>query len=118
MILHELLAGVHPYWQEDQAEYAKRVRAYTIGPPALVGVMPPPADNAEVSAILYRCLSPDPKARPTAPEIRAALSGRAPKTVMPPVSVGTTMPAARPGTGGTIGTRGKASPPVVRPRCS
>ncbi len=69
LILYELLVGVHPYWQEDQAEYAKRVRAHAIEPPALLGVMPPPADNAEVSAMLHRCLSPDPKVRPTAPEI-------------------------------------------------
>ena len=37
LILYELLVGVHPYWQEDQAEYAKRVRAYDIKPPALLG---------------------------------------------------------------------------------
>lgn len=80
LILYELLVGVHPYWEEDQAEYAKRARAYEIKPPALLGVMPPPANNAEVSAILHRCLSPDPTARPTAPAVRAALSGRAPKT--------------------------------------
>ena len=81
LILYELLVGVHPYWHEDQAEYAKRVRAHDIKAPALLGVMPPPAENALVSAILHRCLSPDPSARPTAPEIRAALSGRTPKTV-------------------------------------
>ncbi len=80
LILHELLVGEHPYWDEDQAEYARRARAHDIKPPALVGVIPPPATNAEVSAILHRCLSPDPKARPTAPAVRAALSGRAPKT--------------------------------------
>ena len=95
LILYELLAGVHPYWNEDQAEYARRVRAYDIKPPALLGVMPPPADNAEVSAILHRCLSPDPAARPTAPEIRAALSGRAPKTLPVPASAGTASGAAR-----------------------
>ena len=88
LILYELLVGVHPYWQEDQAEYARRVRAYEITPPALLGVMPPPADNAEVSAMLHRCLAPEPKARPTAAEIRAALSGRAPKTVIAPVPSG------------------------------
>ena len=76
LILYELLVGVHPYWADDQAEYAKRARAYDLKPPALLGVMPPPAQNAEVSAVLYRCLSPDPKARPTAATIRAALSGR------------------------------------------
>lgn len=76
LILYELLAGFHPYWEEDQAEYAKRARAHATKPPALLGVMPPPANNAEVSAILHRCLSPDPTERPTAAAIRAALSGR------------------------------------------
>ena len=111
LILYELLVGVHPYWQEDQAEYAKRVRAYDIKPPALLGVMPPPADNAEVSAILHRCLSPDPGARPTAPEIRAALSGRAPKTVTLPASTAAaTGTAAPPATGGAARTRPERSP--------
>ena len=40
------------------------------------GMMPAPASNAEVSAALHRCLSPDPAARPTAAELRAVLSGR------------------------------------------
>ena len=102
LILYELLAGVHPYWQEDQAEYAKRVRRYDLKPPALLGMMPPPADNAEVSAILYRCLNPDAAARPTAPEIRAALSGRAPKTVALPASARTPAPAAEPPATGRV----------------
>ena len=111
LILYELLVGVHPYWHEDQAEYAKRVRAYDIKPPALLGLMPPPADNAEVSATLHRCLSPDPAARPTASEIRAALSGRAPKTVPLPASTGTaTGIPRRPAGGGTGGTRPDRSP--------
>jgi len=76
LILFELLAGVHPYWQEDQAEYAKRVRAYDVAPPALLGVMPSPARNAEVSTMLHRCLDPDPERRPSAAAIRAALGGR------------------------------------------
>jgi serine/threonine protein kinase len=106
LILYELLVGVHPYWHEDQAEYAKRVRAYDIKPPALLGLMPAPADNAQVSAILHRCLSPHPTARPTAAEIRAALSGRAPKTVALPELTGTaTGTPARPTAGGTGGTR-------------
>ena len=94
LILYELLVGVHPYWQEDQAEYARRARAYEIEPPALLGVMPPPAGNAEVSAILHRCLSPDPKARPTAPEIREALSGRAPRALAARSSSGAARGAA------------------------
>ena len=88
LILYELLVGVHPYWHEDQAEYAKRARAYDITPPALLGTMPPPATNAEVSEILHRCLSPEPAARPTAPAIRAALSGRAPKAATAAASTG------------------------------
>lgn len=83
LILHELLAGVHPYWEDDQSEYARRTRAHAIVPPALQGVLPGPASNAEVSAILHRCLSPDPDARPTAQDVRAALSGRAPRAAAP-----------------------------------
>jgi serine/threonine protein kinase len=33
LILHELLAGVHPYWREDQAEYAALVRTHAPSPP-------------------------------------------------------------------------------------
>jgi len=76
LILHELLTGVHPYWRDDQAEYARLVREHAAKPPALAGVMPSPATNAEVSAVLHRCLSPDATARPTAAELRAVLSGR------------------------------------------
>lgn len=89
LILYELLVGTHPYWHEDQAEYARRARAYAIKPPALLGVMPPPASNAAVSETLYRCLNPDPGARPTAPAVRAALSGRAPKTAVSVPAMGT-----------------------------
>ncbi|MBW6424851.1 protein kinase [Rhizobium sp. XQZ8] len=76
LILYELLAGYHPYWTEDQTDYLKLVQSYAAKPPALAGLMPAPSNNADVSAILYRCLSPDPAARPTAAEVRAVLSGR------------------------------------------
>jgi hypothetical protein len=76
LILYELLAGTHPYWREDQAEYASAVRAYAAKPPVLAGQMPGPATNAEVSTILHRCLAPNAANRPTAAELRAALSGR------------------------------------------
>jgi eukaryotic-like serine/threonine-protein kinase len=76
LMLYELLAGYHPYWTEDQAEYAKLVQSHAAKPPALAGLMPSPASNAEVSAFLHRCLSPNPAARPTAAELRAVLSGR------------------------------------------
>jgi hypothetical protein len=106
LILYELLAGVHPYWEEDQAEYSRRARAYDLDPPALLGTMPAPASNAEVSAVLHRCLSPDPNARPTAPAIRAALSGRAPKTATA-ASTGARLGAAPrgPGAAGSLEAR-------------
>ena len=79
LMLYELLAGEHPYWRDDQTEYAALVRAHAAKPPALLGAMPLPANNAEVSAALHRCLSPDPAARPTAAALRDILSGRSAK---------------------------------------
>jgi eukaryotic-like serine/threonine-protein kinase len=83
LILYELLAGYHPYWTEDQAEYAKLVQGHAAKPPALAGLMPSPASNAEVSSFLHRCLSPNPADRPTAAEMRAVLSGRGEKPSAP-----------------------------------
>ena len=85
LMLYELLAGQHPYWRDDQGEYAKLVMAHAAKPPALLGLMQAPANNAEVSAALYRCLSPDPASRPTAAELRAVLSGRGARAVPPTV---------------------------------
>jgi serine/threonine protein kinase len=93
LILYELLSGQHPYWSDDPAEYAKKVAAYASKPPALLGNLPAPASNADVSAALHRCLSPDPLERPTAAELRAVLSGRDRKL---PVAAPTASPAAGP----------------------
>jgi serine/threonine protein kinase len=91
LMLYELLAGRHPYWSEDQADYARQVQAYAAEPPALLGAMPWPASNADVSAALHRCLNPDPLKRPTATELRATLSGRDRKPAAAPAPA----PAAR-----------------------
>jgi hypothetical protein len=107
LMLYELLAGYHPYWQEDQADYAQQVRAYAARPPALLQLMPGAASNAEVSAALYRCLSPDPAARLSAAELRAILSGRHRKAE-PPAS---TLRPTAPGRKG-----GRASPGGTAPR--
>jgi hypothetical protein len=90
LILYELLTGRHPYWSDDQSEYARQVQTYRATPPALLGPMPWPASNADVSSVLHRCLSPEPAARPTAAELRAVLSGRDRKpTAAPAVTAGT-----------------------------
>jgi hypothetical protein len=101
LMLYELLAGRHPYWSEDQADYARLVQGYEATPPALLGEMPWPASNADVSAALHRCLSPDPTARPTAAQLRATLSGRDRKpaaAVVPPkvAAAAPARPAAAP----------------------
>ncbi|MET0388314.1 MAG: protein kinase [Polyangiales bacterium] len=94
LMLYELLAGEHPYWRDDQAEYAALVKAYAAKPPALLRSMPLPADNAAVSAALHRCLSPDPAGRPTAAALRDVLSGRvATKSSTAPVQRATGAPA-------------------------
>lgn len=83
LMLYELLAGAHPYWRDNQADYAQLVKGYAAKPPALLGQLPAPALNAEVSAALHRCLSPEPAGRPTAAELRELLSGRAARTPPP-----------------------------------
>jgi len=103
LILYELLAGVHPYWRDDQAEYAALVRAHAAKPPVLAGPMPGPATNAEVSAALHRSLSPDAARRPTAAELRAALSGRGTARAAPGATPGAAAPAARGAAAATAG---------------
>lgn len=112
LMLYELLAGEHPYWSDDQTDYARRVQAYAAKPPALLGLMGS-ASNADVSAALHRCLSPDPEARPTAAELRATLSGRGAKAVAPalaPAAGAASKAAAKPAA--TLGV-GTAAQPLV-----
>jgi serine/threonine protein kinase len=126
LMLYELLAGRHPYWSEDQAEYARLVQGYKAEPPALLGEMPWPASNAAVSAALHRCLSPDPASRPTAAELRATLSGRdrkpaavsvpptpKPAETVPPQPAGVAPPKAAPRPATGVPTSAAASAPLV-----
>jgi eukaryotic-like serine/threonine-protein kinase len=83
LMLYELLAGQHPYFCDEQAEYATKVKNYVAKPPALLASLPAPALNAEVSAALHRCLSPDAAARPTASALRDILSGRGARVERP-----------------------------------
>ena len=116
LMLYELLAGEHPYWRDDQADYARLVQGYAAKPPALLGLMPAPAGNAQVSAALHRCLSPNPAARPTAAELRDLLSGRGAAAAAPRPAVA---PAARaPAAAAPAATRPAApasAPPAARP---
>jgi serine/threonine protein kinase len=113
LILYELLAGRHPYWSEDQADYARLVRGYKAEPPPLLGPMPWPASNADVSAALHRCLNPDQSKRPTAAELRATLLGHDRKKAAP-----ATEPAPR--ADGKPATTAKLAPrpasPALAPR--
>ena len=109
LILYELLAGVHPYWREDQADYARLVHAHAAKPPVLAGVMPGPATNDEVSAALHRCLSPDAAARPTASALRAVLSGRGPRAEASRSATASPARAAAP-TAGSKSSRARGTP--------
>lgn len=112
LILYELLAGRHPYWSEDQSEYARLVQSYKAEPPALLGKMPWPASNADVSAALHRCIDPDPAGRPTASELRAILSGRNRKPApSPSAGAGAAAPSVRP----TVSGEASAGDPASRP---
>jgi hypothetical protein len=77
LILYQLLAGTHPYWSEDQSEYARKALAWEAAPPVLAGTMPAPATNEAVAAIIHQCLAPRPEDRPTAVQVRDVLTGRA-----------------------------------------
>ena len=120
LMLYELLAGRHPYWSEDQADYARLAQGYKAEPPALLGEMPWPASNADVSAALHRCLSPDPAARPTAAQLRATLSGRdrkPPLAIMPPKPTVAVPPRPAEPTASKIAAKpatARPAPPVAR----
>jgi hypothetical protein len=122
LILYQLLAGQHPYWSDDQGEYAKKVLSYSATPPTLGGTMPAPASNEAVSAILYACLNPRPEARPTAAQVRDVLTGRgasAPAVAAPgaaaPAAAPTPAPPASPPAPPVTVEAAPAAPPTPTP---
>ena len=92
LILYELLAGRHPYWSEDQADYARRVQGYRGAARSGHALA---CHNADVSAALHRCLDPNPAGRPTASELRAILSGRNRKPASPPAATTAAAPVPK-----------------------
>jgi serine/threonine protein kinase len=76
LMLYELLGNGHPYWFDDDDEYLKAIKSYKAKPLNLQDNIPAPANNTQVEEIIYRCLNPDPKVRPTAKEVNLALNGR------------------------------------------
>jgi hypothetical protein len=94
LILYQLLAGQHPYWSEDQAEYGRKAMAHATPRPVLGGTMPGPATNEAVADVIHRCLAPRPEDRPTALEVRDVLTGRAASATVPAGAA--TAPAATP----------------------
>ncbi len=122
LILYQLLAGRHPYWSDDQGEYAKKALAHAAEPPVLAGAFAAPASNEAVAAIIHRCLAPRPEDRPTAGEVRDVLTGRAgavaapaapppaPAAPAPPVAAAPPAPAPPP-----VAAPPVAAPPVAAP---
>jgi hypothetical protein len=77
LILYQLLTGRHPYWSDDQAEYAKMALAHAAERPVLGGAVPAPASAETIAEVMHRCLAPRAADRPTAAEVRDVLTGRA-----------------------------------------
>ena len=75
LILYELLAGKHRYHADDPDQYREAALKHRAPVPKLLGKLPAPATDEEAQAVLHRCLSPDPDARPTARDVHAALKG-------------------------------------------
>lgn len=111
LILYELLTGRHPYWSEDQTEYARQALSHAAPRPALGGTMPAPARDDQVVEILHRCLSPRPEDRPTAAEVRDVLTGRA---AVAPGAAPAAPPAAGPAEADTA-PAGTADTPPAEP---
>lgn len=77
LIVCEILAkGGHPYASDDPDIFAAAVRAHSARPKLLDRIPERDGATEDLEAALYAALDPDPKARPTAADLHAALLGR------------------------------------------
>lgn len=77
LIVCEILAkGGHPYASDNPDIYAAAVRAHAARPKLLDRIPERDGATEDLEAALYAALDPDPKARPTAENLHAALLGR------------------------------------------
>lgn len=118
LILYQLLSGRHPYWSEDQSEYARKSLAHEAERPVLGGTMPAPASSDAVADVLRRCLAPRPEDRPTAAEVRDVLTGRAGAAPRVTTSAAASASAASPAAPATPSATPKpaAPAPTAAPR--
>jgi serine/threonine protein kinase len=77
LLLWELLVGGHPYATDDNDEYKDRALRRRTAPPRFAGAFAPPASDATIAEIVFRCLDPQPASRPSAMEVNRALVGAA-----------------------------------------
>jgi serine/threonine protein kinase len=115
LILYQLLAGRHPYWSDDQGEYARKALAHAAEPPVLGGTFAAPASNEAVAAVIHRCLAPRPQDRPTADEVRDVLTGRASPVVATTSAPPAPAPAPPPAPPAPAPTPAPPAPPPPAP---
>lgn len=75
IILYQLLGPGHPYPFDDNEKILAAYQEYTVEKPKLAGAPSPPANADDISAVVHRCLHPDPMQRPSAAELHKALLG-------------------------------------------
>jgi serine/threonine protein kinase len=119
VILHELLGGKSPLAGLEDTEYLDRVRSGKVATVALVGTFGRSEHDAQVVQIISRCLSFDPRRRPTAAELHMAITGAGgpppvpPRPVPPPAPPpAASRPAAGSGSASTTATGASAVSPA------
>ena len=83
IILHELLGGGHPLHGFDDEEIMKRVKAGRIDRMKLRGSLGKSDHDARVVEVVHACFHADPRKRPKAAELQAAVLATAPSGTPP-----------------------------------